>query len=247
MDLFCQFFRSTVGKKILMAVSGLIMIGFVLGHMAGNLKVFAGFDPAIGMYTIDHYAIFLREILAGIMGHGNFLWVVRAVLLLAVMVHFVSAYQLALLNRRAKPPASSPPDYRSSNAASRTMVYGGTVLLIFIVFHILHLTTGTLHFRGFQEGKVYSNLTSGLAPWYLALFYVIAVGALAMHLYHGVWSMFQTLGVTSPTWNAGLRGVAKLVAVVLFVGFSVVPLAVVTGILPSAGHAASTGAVVQTR
>lgn len=217
----------------MMAVSGLVMVGFVVGHMVGNLKAFAGIDPVTQRYKLDEYAVYLREIGAGMLGDEVFLWIVRAVLLLSLVLHVVSGISLARLNRRARPVGYLNPDYRASNAASRTMLYGGVFLLVFIVFHILHFTTGHLHHNGFVHGQVQANVVLGFQDSLIAAVYVVAMALLALHLYHGVWSMFQTLGVDSPRWNGGIRLAAKVIAVVLFVGFSAVPVAGVLGKLPA--------------
>ena len=231
MSIFCEFYRTTIGKKIVMAFSGLVLVGFVVGHMLGNLKVFLGFDMTHRDYAIDIYGEHLRTMGEGIFGHGGFLWIVRSVLLSAVVLHVISAVQLAITNRAGKPVKNAKTWYGSSSAASRTMMYGGLFLIFFISFHILHLTTGTVHYRGFVEGEVYANLWFGFKSFPVATFYVLAMAALAMHLYHGFWSMFQTLGVDSPAWNGPIRTIAKLLAVILFLGFSSVPLAVAFDLL----------------
>lgn len=233
--MLIQFYRSTVGKKVIMALTGLIFVGFVLAHMTGNLKAFAGINPATGRYKFDDYAIFLREIAAPLVGHGTVLWLARIVLLVSIGLHILMAFQLAAVNRRAKPRAMHRPAYRSANAASRTMLYGGLLLLVFIVFHILHFTTGTVHFNGFVAGDVYANVHSGFQNPLIVGFYVVAMACLALHLYHGTWSLFQTLGVDSPAWNSGIRSLAKIVSVIVFVGFVSLPIAVTVGILPAPG------------
>lgn len=232
MSLLKSFYGSTIGKKISMALSGLVLVFFVLGHMAGNLKIFAGVDPNTGDYKIDDYGRFLRAMGAEMLGHSGVLWLVRVVLLACLVIHALSGIQLARLNRRAKPVGYKSANYRSANAASRTMLYGGLFLLLFVTFHILHFTTGQLHFAGFVEGQVYANVYSGFQNVLTAGFYVVAMGLLAAHLYHGTWSMFQTLGVDTPRWNKGIRAGAKIVALALFVGFSSVPVAIAIGALP---------------
>lgn len=233
MGIVCDFYRSTVGKKIAMAVSGLVLVLFVVGHMAGNLKIFAGIDPATGDYKIDDYGVFLRTIGAEMLGKEGVLWIVRVVLLACVVVHALSGIQLARLNRRAKPVGYEVTSYRSANAASRTMLYGGLFLIVFITFHILHFTTGTLHWSGFVHGQVYANVHHAFENMGLVSFYVVAMGLLALHLFHGTWSMFQTLGVDAPRWNKGLRTVAKVVAIAMFLGFSSVPVGIAIGALPA--------------
>lgn len=231
MGLVCDFYRSTVGKKITMALSGLVLVLFVIGHMAGNLKIFAGVDPSTGDYKIDDYGRFLRAMGSEMLGHETFLWIVRVVLLACVVIHALSGIQLARLNRRAKPVGYEVKKYRSANAASLTMLYGGLFLVLFIVYHILHFTTGTVHYRGFVEGEVYSNVWNAFQSTGIAGFYVVSMALLALHLYHGTWSMFQTLGVDTPRWNNGIRTAAKVVSIALFLGFSSVPVLTLTGVM----------------
>ena len=167
------------------------------------------------------------------LGHSGVLWIVRVVLLACVVIHALTGIQLASLNRRAKPVGYEVRSYRSANAASLTMLYGGLFLMVFITYHILHFTTGTVHFRGFVEGEVYSNVYSAFQNYGIAGFYVVAMALLALHLYHGTWSMFQTLGVDTPRWNKGIRTAAKIVAVAMFLGFSSVPVGISIGALPA--------------
>jgi succinate dehydrogenase / fumarate reductase cytochrome b subunit len=227
-----NFYKSTIGKKVTMALSGVVLVLFVVGHMAGNLKIFAGIDPQTGDYKIDDYGRFLRTMGAEMLGQSGVLWVVRIVLLVAVILHAASGIQLARLNRRAKPVTGNGIRYQSANAASKTMMYGGLFLLCFIVFHILHFTTGHVHTHGFVEGEVYQNVWNAFRSPALAGVYVIAMGFLGMHLYHGVWSMFQTLGVDTPQWNRTIRTAAKIVAIVMFIGFSAVPASIALNVLP---------------
>ena len=232
MSLIANFYSSTIGKKVSMALSGVVLVLFVIGHMAGNLKIFAGIHQATGDYKIDDYGRFLRTMGSEMLGESGVLWIVRVVLLSCLLLHAVSGIQLARLNRAAKPQGYKVKSYRSANAASLTMLYGGLFLLLFITFHILHFTTGTLHF-GFVEGEVYANVWSAFQNILTAGFYVVAMALLAMHLYHGTWSMFQTLGVDTPRWNKGTRTLAKVTAVALFVGFSAVPVSIAMGLLPA--------------
>lgn len=233
MGLVCEFYATTVGKKVAMAVSGLVLVLFVLGHMAGNLKIFAGIDPTSGDYKIDDYGVFLRSMGAEMLGHEGVLWIVRVVLLACVVIHALSGIQLARLNRRAKQQKYEVRSYRSANAASLTMMYGGLFLIVFITYHILHFTTGSVHFDGFVEGQIYSNVYSAFRHYGIAGFYVVAMGLLAAHLYHGTWSMFQTLGVDTPRWNKGIRTAAKVVSIAIFLGFSSVPVGIAVGALPA--------------
>jgi succinate dehydrogenase / fumarate reductase, cytochrome b subunit len=232
MGLEVSFYRSTIGKKISMALSGVVLVLFVVGHMAGNLKIFAGIDPSTGDYKIDDYGRFLRSMGSEMLGHSGVLWIVRVVLLFAIVIHAVSGIQLARLNRRAKPVSGNKIRYHSANAASRTMLYGGMFLMFFIIFHILHFTTGHVHTQGFVEGEVYQNVWRAFQNKGIAAVYVISMGFLGLHLYHGTWSMFQTLGVDTPSWNKGIRAAAKAVATLLFIGFAAVPVSIATNMLP---------------
>ena len=213
-----------------MALSGAIMVGFLIAHMAGNLKIFAP-PGMLGSYKIDHYARFLRTVGSDLLGEQTVLWIARIVLLLAVTLHVLMAVQLRLRNRAARPVPYQKVRHRASNIASRGMFFGGLIVLVFIVAHILHFTTGTIHMRGFMEGHVYANVYSAFSVWYIALAYVVAMTAVAFHLYHGVWSMFQTLGIDGPDTNCALRFAARVLALALFVGFISVPVAIWCGLL----------------
>lgn len=240
MNVLTQFYRTTVGKKVAMALSGFVLVGFVIAHMIGNLKMFTGIDPETGLYKADVYAAFLREMGSHLLGYSTLLWIARIVLIASVVIHAASGIQLARLNRSAKPRTSRDPDYRFSNAASRSMLFGGLFLMFFIVYHLLHLTFGVAYGQGFEEGKVYSNVVLGFRNPAVTGVYVVAMAFLMLHLYHGAWSMFQTLGANSPRWNAPLRLSAKAIALVLFLGFCSVPVASLTGILPPPpAHSAS--------
>jgi succinate dehydrogenase / fumarate reductase cytochrome b subunit len=237
------FYHSTVGKKIIMAVTGLILIGFVVGHMVGNLKIFYPCTVS-GACKIDEYAIFLRELGAHLLGSEVFLWIVRLVLLLSVILHVDSAIKLTLLNRAARHSNLGDKgsgvggkryqvaSYESSTYAARTMALGGAILLLFIIVHILHLTSGHLHFNGFEHLKVQANVTRAFQRLSWVGFYVIAMIGLGLHLYHGVWSALQTLGIDSPLCNKLFRRMALVLAIVVSGGFMVVPLAIYLGIIP---------------
>lgn len=208
-----RFYRSTIGRKIVMAVTGLILVGFVTGHMTGNLLMFKG--PA----AINAYAHFLQSL-------GGILWVVRGVLLVSVLFHVHSAWSLARQARSARPLGYTKQTSQISTRSARTMRWGGVLLSLFIVGHILHFTTGTLH-PDFVPGDVYSNVVIGLGVPAVALFYLLAMAALSLHLHHGVWSLFQTLGINHPHVNHARRRLATALAVVVPVGFASIPVAVV--------------------
>ena len=229
--MLCSFYKSTVGKKVIMAVTGLMMIGFVIGHMAGNLKAFGGFDST-GIAALDLYAHHLRTIGEELIGFGNFLWIARIGLIVAVVLHISAAISLTCRNKASRPQGYAVKKYSSATFASTTMAVGGTLLLFFIIFHILHFTTGTLHTYGFKEGFVYSNVYNAFQHGWVTALYVVAMISLALHLYHGAWSVFQTLGIESKGWNKALRFMAKGIAVVVAGGFVIVPISFYLGYMP---------------
>ncbi|MGH7499944.1 MAG: succinate dehydrogenase cytochrome b subunit [Gemmatimonadales bacterium] len=211
---------SSVGKKTVMAVTGLIGVLYVIGHMVGNLQLFEGAE------RINAY---------GRMLHGplnELLWVVRVVLILALALHVVAAWQLTARDRAARPVAYARRVSQVSTLASRTMRWGGVLLLVFIVIHILHFTTGTIRPGGtFTEGDVYDNVLSAFRiPWVTA-FYVVSMMALGMHLYHGTWSSIRSLGVAEPSPHPLKRRVALVIAIAVALGFALVPIAVLSGVV----------------
>jgi len=215
------FLGSSVGKKIVMAVTGIVLSLFVLGHMAGNLQAFLPNGPE----ALDHYGAFLRELL-----HGTGIWFVRAGLLLAVGLHIWAYLTLSVKSWAARPKGYAVTDFEEATFASRSMRWTGPILGAFIVFHLLHLTTGTVH-PHFVEGKVYQNLVTGLAPVPIALFYILAMGCLAFHLWHGAWSMLQTLGLSHPKYLKARKIFAIVFTVLVTGGFVLVPIAVLAGVL----------------
>ena len=230
-----DFYRSTIGKKFVVAGTGVVLFGFVVGHMLGNLKAFMGMDPSRGAHHLDVYAAFLREMGEQFAGYGTLLWVVRAVLLVCLVLHVATVLQLQARSAAARPEQYERYVPQCSTYAARSMFWGGLFLLLFIVFHLLHLTTGTLHFRGFVEGHVFANVVRAFKDPALVFFYLFAMGALGFHLFHGVWSLFQTFGVESARSNARTRGLALLAALVVALGFCSVPVAVAIGALGEQG------------
>jgi succinate dehydrogenase / fumarate reductase cytochrome b subunit len=210
--------NSVVGKKFVMAVTGVILAGFVLGHMIGNLQIY------LGPERINAYGRFL---------HGNLelLWPVRIVLLASVVLHVLMAWQLWMLNTfKARPVAYLKKTAIASDYAARTMVWSGPIVGAFIIYHLLHFTTGTAH-PNFIEGDVYHNVITGFQVPAVALFYIVANILLATHLYHGVWSLFQTLGMNHPRYTPFLKGLAKVYGIVVGLGNCSIPLAVLSGLL----------------
>ena len=212
------YVTSTIGRKAVMAVTGLILFGFILVHLVGNLTLF------ISPEAINAYGAFLRTLL-----HGSALWIARAVLLAAVVLHIWSATSLTLDSWAARPKGYKRWTAKDSTYASRTMRWGGVILFAFIVFHILHLTLGRLH-PDYRPGDVYHNVVAGFQVWPVSVFYVVSMVLLALHLDHGVWSMCQTLGLTAhPRYTRWARQAARAFAVLIVVGNCSFPVAVLAG------------------
>ncbi len=213
-----RFYRSTIGKKVLMAVSGVIGIAFLILHMAGNLQVFEG--PA----KLNGYAATLHGPL------NELVLVERVVLLVAVLVHVLMAWQLTIRARAARPEAYVQRHSQVATFASRTMRVGGVLLLLFIPFHILHFTTRDIRPGGaFAPGDVYGNIVASFHVWWVTASYVLAMAALGLHLYHGVWSSGRTLGISPTTPHPMHRRLALVLALALWLGFTIVPVAVAAG------------------
>lgn len=214
------FWDSSVGKKAVMAITGMIGIGYVFLHMIGNLQAFQGAE------RLNAYAALLHGPL------NELLWVARVVLIIAVVLHIVAAWQLTQRDREARPVAYGVREPQVATLASRTMRWGGVLLLVFIVVHVLHFTTGTVRPTGeFVPGDVYRNVVGSFRLWWVTLFYVVAMVALGLHLYHGAWSSVRSLGAASPTRGLRHRPVAIVVAVLVAAGFCLVPLAVYFGLV----------------
>ncbi|MGC0313906.1 succinate dehydrogenase / fumarate reductase cytochrome b subunit [Kitasatospora acidiphila] len=212
---------STVGKKAAMAVSGAVLLGYLVFHMIGNLKIF--FGPA----DMNGYAAWLRTIGQPFLGHEWFLWIARLVLLAAVLVHGTAAYQLSRRDLRARPTGYRHRRARSSYA-TRTMRWGGVILALFIVWHILDLTTLTVNPKA-EPGHPYENVVASFHTWYSGVIYCLAMLALGLHVRHGFWSAAQTLGLNNPRRDRALKAGANLLAFALTAGFLSVPIAVMTG------------------
>ena len=213
------FWRSSIGRKVVMAVTGAILFGFVLGHLAGNLTVY------LGPEALNGYAVFLRQFL-----HGAGLWIARAVLLLSVILHIWSATSLTLSSRAARPVGYRERQWTESTYASRTMRWSGVIILLFVIYHLLHFTFGTVH-PSFVEGDVYHNFVTGFQSVPVSIAYIIAMIFLGLHLRHGVWSMFQTLGVSHPRYIRWAHVGAWIFALIVVVGNCSFPIAVLAGLV----------------
>jgi succinate dehydrogenase / fumarate reductase cytochrome b subunit len=211
------FYSSSIGKKVVMAITGLILFGFVIGHMLGNLQVF------IGANQMNAYAAVLKANVA-------LLWGVRILLLVAVLWHIVAAIQLTRMSQRSRPEGYHYKDIIQADYAARTMRWSGPIIAVFVIYHLLHFTAGSVHPQ-FDVHDVYRNVIIGFHLWPVALFYMVAMIALAFHLWHGVWSMFQTLGLINPKSDRIIRRIAAIATLAIAIGFISVPTAVLAGLI----------------
>ena len=216
---------SVIGKKVVMAVTGAVLILFVIGHMLGNLKIFSGPEE------INAYSRFLREVGWPEFGYGQLLWLVRSVLLLSAVLHITAAAQLTILNRQARPIGYEAKKNIETTWGAMTMRWGGVLLAVFIVFHLFHFTGGMVGFEPgqFEHLMVYQNVVAGFSVWPIALFYIVAMGALCLHLDHGIWSALQTLGWVTIGNSNSVRIFSRIVALIIFAGFISVPISVMAG------------------
>jgi succinate dehydrogenase / fumarate reductase cytochrome b subunit len=212
------FYEATIGKKVVMAVTGCILFLFVVGHLIGNLQIY------LGPERLNNYAETLHSL-------GSALWVIRLSLLAIVALHIVSALQLWLLNRAARPERYRKQGWVQASYASRTMIWSGPLLAAFVTYHLLHFTTGHAHPSFNYELDVYSNVVRGFQQAPVAVSYMIAMVLLGFHLWHGLWSMFQSVGVNHPRYTPLLKRLAMLAAVVIVAGNISIPVSVLTGFI----------------
>jgi len=213
------FLGSTVGRKAIMAVTGAIMVGFVFVHMIGNLQLY------LGPEALNHYGRFLHTML-----HGGGIWLFRAVMVTAVGLHAWAATMLTLDSWAARPLGYRQWEPKASTYASRTLRWGGVMLALFVVYHLMHLTLGGAN-PDFQDGDVYHNVVAGFRVWYASAIYIAAMLMLGLHLDHGVWSLCQTLGLQHPRYKRLVRLGARLFAILIVVGNISFPIAVLTGVV----------------
>ncbi len=211
--------NSTVGKKAVMAITGVILFGYVIGHLIGNLQIFL----PNGREDINHYAVLLHMYPAA-------LWAVRIFLIAMIGLHILAYMQLGVRKLEARPIGYVKKRAVGSNFASRTMYWSGPFIAAYVIYHILHLTTGTLH-PGFREGDVYDNVVSAFQSVPVALVYIAAILLLCMHLYHGLWSWIQSLGFHQPRYTPVLKRLAAVVAILIAAGYISIPVAVMTGLV----------------
>ena len=225
-----DLYSTAVGKKYAMAISGIMLIGFVLAHMIGNLKMY------LGASDFNHYGEFLRELLVPILPRTVALWLMRLGLIAAVGVHVHAAYGLTIMNHHARSVKyQGPRDYQVANFASRTMRWTGIIVFLFLFWHLADLTWGWWNAVGndgqFVRGDIYGNVVRSFERVPVAVVYIVANIALGFHLFHGVWSLFQSMGWNNPRFKAWRRNIAVGVATVIVVGNVSFPLAVLAGIV----------------
>jgi succinate dehydrogenase / fumarate reductase cytochrome b subunit len=220
-----SLYSTSVGKKYAMAISGMVLMGYVLAHMIGNLKLY------FGASSLNRYSEWLRQVGEPLFPPEALLWAVRVILLVAVAVHIHAAYQLTMINRRARTDAyRSKRDYVVADFASRTMRWSGIIVLLFLFWHLADLTWGWFN-PDFVRGAVYHNVDASLSRLPVAILYVVANITLGIHLFHGFWSMFQSMGWNSPRFNEWRRAAAVGIATLIVVGNVSFPVAVQAGIV----------------
>ena len=226
-----EVWRSTIGKKVIVAITGVILGLYVVAHALGNLKAFQGAGDG-GAAAIDSYAEWLRTVGEPAIPREGVLWTVRAVLILALVLHVAAVLQLAARNRAARPPEMRRAPRIGRSLSASTMLVSGLLVLAFVVFHVLHFTLRTIDPTPLAGGTVYANLYFAFQEWYLVAIYVIAVALLGLHLMHALWSSTQTAGWDKPNRNPTFRRAATVTAVAVAIGFASVPIAFWADILP---------------
>jgi succinate dehydrogenase / fumarate reductase, cytochrome b subunit len=216
-----RFLSSNIGLKVLMALTGVVMFGYLIGHVTGNMLIFKGPE------AINSYSKFLHD-------STGLLWGTRILLLVSVVIHIWATIRFLQLRSSARPVAYAMKQPHGTTFAARTMYWSGPVIALFIIYHILHLTTGTVHpsFHAdpaTRQVDVYRNLVDGFQRPLASGIYIVAMLAIAFHLSHGVWSLLQTIGVNRPNWECALRTIAVILAVVICGGFIAVPAAILLG------------------
>ncbi len=218
MNRVAALWRTSVGKKAVMAVTGIIMVAYLITHVLANLLVFQGPEQ------INTYSRFLH-------GTGGALWAARLVLLAALVLHIVAAVQLTARRQAARPVGyAGGREAQVSTFASRSIRWGGGLILVFLVYHILHFTLGTVH-PSFVEGDPYHNVAAGFASPAVVVFYELAMAAVGLHLYHGIWSSGRSLGLSAPSPRPIRRQLALALSLIVWAGFAAIPIAVYAGVI----------------
>ena len=212
-----RFWRASIGKKVVMAVTGLVLFGFLIGHVIGNLQVFAGAEK------INAYSEFLHH-------SPGILWGTRSILLVALILHVTAAVQLYAQKAAARPQKYAKWARRTSSLPSRWMLWSGFAILFFVIYHLMHFTLGVKAVHPtFVEGDVYQNMISAFQTPYVAAIYIVAMSLLAAHLFHGLYSMFQSFGIAHPGWTPRIKAFAVIFSLVLAAAFAVIPIAILAG------------------
>src|ERR687885_2229028 len=219
-----SLWQSTIGKKYVMAITGLIWFGYLIAHLWGNLKVYAG------PQYLNDYGGFLRTVGEPLFGFSQLLWLARIILIPAFIVHILAAIQLKTRDNASRPRGYAMRRNIESTWASRTMIWGGLFILLFVIYHVLDFTLGAVN-PSFEEGNIYHNVIASFRVWPVALFYILAMLAVGLHLFHGIWSLFQTLGWNTARTNRLIRNVATFAALVLTAGNISIPVAVLAGLV----------------
>jgi len=219
-----RYFSTSTGKKFLMAASGAALFGFIIAHLAGNLQIFEGQE------AINRYSLFLKSL-------GELLWAARIGLLAMVGIHIWTSVQLTIENKASRPVAYAQKNYMEASTASRTMIWSGSIILVFIIFHLMHYTFMTVHpeYQNLVDAQgrhdVYSMMILGFQQPAISIFYIAAIFLLCFHLSHGIYSMFQSLGLQNEKCRACLLMWAPRIAWLIFAGYASIPAAVLAGVV----------------
>lgn len=230
---FHRLYLSIVGRKIIAAITGMILVGFLVLHALGNLNSLGGIN-AEGVPAINAYAGYLRDIATPLVPGAMLLWLIRILLAGAFVLHVTVVVSLMRTNRAARPIGYQQRRHRHTSLAAHWVVASGLLLLLFTITHVMQISLGLLTPFDYAPGDVYHNLHSTFSRGWLVGFYIVALAALGLHLRHGIWSLCQTLGLDNPDRNAALRLIATITSGVLVVMFASVPLAFYFGLLPPA-------------
>lgn len=219
-----MLFQSSIGKKVVMSVTGLVWVGYLVMHMYGNLKVFNGAE------AFNHYAESLRSFGAPLLGHGHFLMAFRIVFLVSILLHVWAAVSLMRMAVRARPQRYETYRIVNANYAAITMRWGGAVIAAFLIYHLAHFTWGARFLAPeFVRGAPYQNLVMGFQNPLHAILYLLALVTVGLHLYHGSWSLFQTMGWRTAKYDRPIRSLTAVLSLLIVLGFAVVPVAVLAG------------------
>ncbi len=219
-----RFYEAPIGKEAVMAITGVMLVGYVFAHLLGNLQIYSS-----DAEQINRYAAFLHN-----PANAAALWAARSVLLLAVALHITASIQLWLQNRAARPIGYVKKADLPTSYAARTMIWSGPIVGAFVIFHVLHLTAGAvlpLRELGPNMPDVRNNVITGFSNPFVSGFYILAMILLCLHLYHGMWSMFQSLGISHPRYTPVVKKAAAVLAIAVAVGNCSIPIAVLTGLL----------------